>query len=129
MSRMLFVLRYSNGEPEPLDMDLVRDVLGSYVVDTDDDLMNGVLIRTADDREVGFDVNPLCLAVSRFPPGQFFDILAQLVDRLGASVLPTDRPAILREEGHRAHLPEPARESAAVVEMTGSALENFLSGS
>lgn len=128
MSRTMFVLRFRNGEPESLDMNLVREVLAPYLVSADEGFED-VLIRTADDREVEFDMNPLCLAVNRFPPGQFFDILAQLVDRLGASVLPMDRPAILREEGDRAHLPESAREAAAVVEMTGPALENFLSGS
>ncbi|MEU0836952.1 hypothetical protein [Streptomyces sp. NPDC005969] len=129
MSRMLFALRYRNGEPEPLDMELVREVLGPYIVEADEDLMNGVLMRTADGYEVNVDANEVSVGVNRFPPGQFFDVLAELVDRLGASVLPMDRPTILREEGDRAHLPETAQESAAVVEMTGPALEGFISGS
>ncbi|WP_405987150.1 hypothetical protein [Streptomyces sp. NBC_00872] len=126
---MLFVLRYRNGEPEPLDMELVREVLEPYIVEADEDLMNGVLMRTADGYEVNVDVNEVSVGVNRFPPGQFFDVLAELVGRLGASVLPMDRPTILREEGDRAHLPETAQESAVVVRMTGPALEGFISGS
>ncbi|MEU7280340.1 hypothetical protein AB0A69_16370 [Streptomyces sp. NPDC045431] len=126
---MLFVLRYRNGEPEPLDMDLVREVLRPYIVAADEDLTNGVLIRTADGHELDVDVNEVSVAVNRFPSGQFFDILAELVERLGASVIPTDRPVILREEGDRAHLSADMRESAAVVATTGPALEAFLSGS
>ncbi|WP_240137956.1 hypothetical protein [Streptomyces sp. MUM 178J] len=126
---MLFVLRYRNGEPEPLDMELVREALGPYIVAADEDLMNGVLIRTADGHEVDVDVNEVCVAVNRFPPGQFFDVLAQLVGRLEASVTPTDMPMILREEEDRAHLPPEAREKAVVVTMTGPAIERHLSGS
>lgn len=129
MSRMMFVLRYRNGEPEPLDMELVREVLVPYLIDTDEDLMNGALIRTVDDQEVEFDINEVCVAVSRFPRGQFFEILARLVDRLGASVTIADRPAILRAEEDRAHLPDEGwREDAVVVKMTGPALERFISG-
>ncbi|MFC9792438.1 hypothetical protein [Streptomyces sp. NPDC057695] len=127
MSRTMFVLRFRDGEPEPLDMDLVREVLAPYLVSADGDF-GGVLIRTDDDREVEFDINELCVGVHRYPPGRFFGILAELVDRLGASVLPMDRPAVLREEGDRAHLPEPGREAAVVVAMTGPALENFING-
>ncbi|QEV42103.1 hypothetical protein CP978_29210 [Streptomyces nodosus] len=125
----MFVLRYRNGEPEPLAMDLVREILGPYILAADDDFQGGVLIRTTDGYEVEVDVNPVCLAVSRFPPGQSFDVLAELVDRLGASVTLPDRPVILRKEEDRAHLPAEAREGAVVVGMTGRAIESFVSGS
>ncbi|MFG3380689.1 hypothetical protein [Streptomyces sp. NPDC047999] len=128
MSRMLFVLRFRCGEPEPLDLDAVREVLGPYAVGGAADPLEGLLIRTADGREVEVDVNELCIGVARFPPGHFFDLLAALVDRLGASVLPCDRPALLRAEADRSHLPGPAREEAVVVPMTGRAVESFLSG-
>ncbi|MGW1719028.1 hypothetical protein [Streptomyces sp. NPDC002156] len=128
MSRMLFVLRYRNGEPEPLDMELVREVLAPYVVTADEDLRHGVLIRTADGHEVDLDVNDVCVAVNRFPPGRFFDVLAELVDRLGASVLSSDRPAIIRQEEDRAHLSEDIREVAVVVATTRPALEDYLGG-
>lgn len=130
MSRMLFVLRYRNGEPEPLDMELLRQLLTPYIVDADEDLTDGVRIRTADGHEVELDINEVCIAVSRFPPGQFFEILARLVDRLGASLTLTDRPAVLRAEDDRPHLPDEAwRDEAVVVEMTGPALEEFVNGS
>ncbi|MFI9542549.1 hypothetical protein ACIHAR_00945 [Streptomyces sp. NPDC052016] len=129
MSRSVFVLRYREGEPEPLDMALVREVLGPYVIAADEDFQGGVLIRAADGHEVEVDVNEVCLAVSRYPPGRFFDILAELVDRLGASVSPTDRPVVLRREEDRAHLPAEAQRGAVTVAMTGRAMENFLGGS
>ncbi|MFJ4910988.1 hypothetical protein [Streptomyces sp. NPDC088726] len=127
---MLFVLRYRNGEPEPLDLELVRQVLAPYTVEADEDLTEGVRIRTSDGHEVKLDINEVCVAVSRFPPGQFFEILARLVDALGAGVTLADRPAVLRAEDDRPHLPdEPWRDEAVVVEMTGPALEDFVNGS
>ncbi|MFJ5846006.1 hypothetical protein [Streptomyces sp. NPDC092903] len=127
---MLFVLRYRNGEPEPLDLELVRQVLAPYTVEADEDLTEGVRIRTSDGHEVELDINEVCVAVSRFPPGQFFEILARLVDELGAGVTLADRPAVLRAEDDRPHLPdEPWRDEAVVVEMTGPALEDFVNGS
>ncbi|MEW1803683.1 hypothetical protein [Streptomyces virginiae] len=126
MGRMLFVLRYRNGEPEPLGTPVLREVLGPYAVAADADFRDGVLIRTIDGHDVEIDVNEVCLAVSRFPPGQFFDVLARLVDRLGASVVPMNRPAVLRREEDRAHLPPAGRREAVVVAMTGRALEAAL---
>ncbi|MFJ8073189.1 hypothetical protein ACIQ7Q_04370 [Streptomyces sp. NPDC096176] len=105
---MLFVLRYRNGEPEPLEMELVREVLSPYIIAADEDLVNGVLIRTADGYEVDVDINEVCVAVS-FPPSQFFDVLGQLVERLRARVTSTDRPVILR--GRRGPAP-PTRRGA-----------------
>ncbi|WP_319663120.1 hypothetical protein [Streptomyces sp. MI02-7b] len=115
-----------NGEPEPLDAEVVREVLGPYVVAADEDF-GDVLIRTADGYEVQADFNGVCIAVGRFPPGQFFDIVAELVDRLRAAVILTDRPPLLRDEADRIHLPGDA-EDAVVVEITGAAIENFVSG-
>ncbi|MCZ7459321.1 hypothetical protein [Streptomyces sp. WMMC940] len=109
-------------------MDLVREVLGPYVVAADE-YFQDVLIRAADGHEAEVDINEVCLAVSRFPPGRFFDILAELVDRLGASVTLMDRPVILRKEEDRAHLPVVARQGAVVVSMTGRAIEGFATGS
>ncbi|MFF9426279.1 hypothetical protein [Streptomyces sp. NPDC014746] len=129
MSRMLFVLRYRDGEPEPLDMKLVREVLEPYLVAAGEDLTEGLLIRTADGHEVDVDVNDVCVSVSRFPTGQFFDILARLVDRLGAAVLSSDRPVVIREERDRAGLSEDIREGAVVVAVTGPALESHFTGS
>ncbi|WP_405705841.1 hypothetical protein OG264_02865 [Streptomyces xanthophaeus] len=56
MSRIMFVLRYRNGEPESLDMGLVREVLEPYAVAIGPDLQDGVLIRTADGHEAEVDV-------------------------------------------------------------------------
>ncbi|MGW6704291.1 hypothetical protein ACWGDE_05300 [Streptomyces sp. NPDC054956] len=128
MSRCMFVLRYRDGEPEPFDMDVVREVLEPYIVAAGADLRDGVLLRAADGHEFEVDVNDVCLAVNRFPPGQFFDILAELVDRLEASVTLMDRPVILRREEDRGHLPAEAREGSTVVAMTGRAIEAFAGG-
>ncbi|KOG21271.1 MULTISPECIES: hypothetical protein [Streptomyces] len=129
MSRTLFVLRYRGGEPEPLDMQLVREVLEPYVVTAGADLADGVLIRTADGFEVDVDVNEVCVSVSRYPAGQFFDVLATLVDRLGATVLSSDRPVVIRSERDRAELSEDIREGAVVVATTAPALEGHFTGS
>ncbi|MFI5771044.1 hypothetical protein ACIA74_21320 [Streptomyces sp. NPDC051658] len=75
-------------------MELIQELRAPYIAAADEDLTNGVLIRTTDGYEVDVDINEVCIVVSRFPPGQFFDVLAELVDRLRASVTPTDRPRI-----------------------------------
>ncbi|WP_167518956.1 hypothetical protein [Streptomyces chryseus] len=49
------------------------------------------MIRTTDGYEVDVDVNEACVAANRYPSGQFFELLAELADRLGASVPPTGR--------------------------------------
>ncbi|MEV8589666.1 hypothetical protein [Streptomyces sp. NPDC051180] len=128
MSRTVFLVRFRDGEPGPLPLEVVREVLAPYVVAAGEDLRDGVLIRTADGCEVDVDVDDLCVAVSRFPRGPFSDVLARLVDRLGATVIPTDRPVAIREEGDRAHLSADLRDGAVVVAPTGPSLEAFLSG-
>ncbi|OEJ55170.1 hypothetical protein [Streptomyces agglomeratus] len=85
------------------------------------------MIRTTDGYEM--DVNEACVAANRYPPGQFFELLAELADRLGASLPPTGRPVILREEKDRAHFPAEVGKDAAVVAMTSSDLERYLCGS
>lgn len=129
MSRTLFVLRYRDGAPEPLDLQVVHEVLAPHAVDGGDDILGGVLLRTAEGHEVDVDVNEVCVAVSRFPAGHFFDVLAELVDRLGASVTPSDGPVVLRREEDRTELPAEVREAATVVAMTGPALDAALNGS
>ncbi|MDI9886350.1 hypothetical protein QMZ92_18700 [Streptomyces sp. HNM0645] len=57
----------------------MREVLTPYIA-ADDDLMNGMLMRTVDGHEVDVDVNEVCVAVNCCPSGQFFDVLAALVD-------------------------------------------------
>ncbi|MEU6343479.1 hypothetical protein ABZ883_21360 [Streptomyces sp. NPDC046977] len=127
MSRTMFILAYENGEPKPLDMDLLKEVLKPYVVKADENFQDA-LIQLADGYQAELDINEVCIGISRFPPGQFFDVLAELVDRLGATVIPMDRPTILRREGDRSSLPPEGRENAVVVRMTGQALETFISG-
>ncbi|MFE9257410.1 hypothetical protein [Streptomyces sp. NPDC006879] len=51
------------------------------------------------------------------------------MERLGASVTPSDRPVVLRTEEDRVHLPAEAEEGATVVAMTGPALEEYLNRS
>ncbi|MFJ7157257.1 hypothetical protein ACIQUQ_20205 [Streptomyces sp. NPDC101118] len=132
---MLFVIRYRDGEPEPLETETVREVLAPYAVagagagtGPGTGPLDGVLIRTPEGHEVDVDVNPWCLGISRFPPGRFFDVLAELADRLRASVVPSDRPVVLRREEDRGHLPREARRDAVVVALTGLALARALTG-
>ncbi|MFE6101686.1 hypothetical protein ACFVQ4_17160 [Streptomyces laurentii] len=128
MGCTLFVLRFREGEPESLDQALVRDVLAPYIVRASEDLRNGVLIRTPEGCEVEVDVTDLCVAVSCFPPGRFFDILAGLIDRLDAIVIFSYGPPVIRREEDRAHLAEDMREAAVVVATEGPALAAFPDG-
>ncbi|WP_416984074.1 hypothetical protein [Streptomyces sp. T028] len=57
-----------------------------------------------------------------------WNIVAELVTRLGAVVLdPSGAGVVCRAEEH-AHLPPAMRDDAIVIEMTGEALETALTG-
>lgn len=128
MSRMLFVVRYRNGEPEPLDMEQVRRQLVPYAVGSVEDPRDGVTVRTAEGYEVELGVNDFCVSAGRYPAGRFFDVLALLASGLGAVVMSSDLPVVIGDEADRAHLSEDMRKDAQVVELKGPALDAFFNG-
>ncbi|MFD9970382.1 hypothetical protein ACFWYA_19880 [Streptomyces sp. NPDC059011] len=123
---MLLVLRYRNGDREPLDMEIVREALVPHMVAADGDLMNGVLIRTVDGHESTWTSTRSASPSTAFRPAGSSTSWPRWWTRLGASVPPTDLPVTLREEEDRAHLPAGAGENAVVVAMTGPDLEGYL---
>ncbi|MGA5870350.1 hypothetical protein [Streptomyces cinereoruber] len=118
--------RFAGGEPQVLDDRVVRDVLAPHVVAASPDATE-VVIRTADGGEAELHVTTDGISVHRFPPGDVLNVVAELADRLGATVLLPDG-ALVRDEPQRANLPDGLRETAAVVAMTGRGLRDALDG-
>ncbi|MGI5199034.1 hypothetical protein ACQEVY_36285 [Streptomyces sp. CA-288835] len=82
-------------------------------------------IRAADGSEAELIADKNSVLVLRPHRGAVFDIIAELVSRLGAVVIdPTWGRAACREE-ERAHLPTEMQEEAIVIEMTGEALASL----
>ncbi|MFJ3782255.1 hypothetical protein [Streptomyces sp. NPDC090093] len=118
--------RFAGGEPQALDDRVVRAVLAPHVVAASPDAAE-VVIRTADGGEAELHVTTDGISVHRFPPGDVVDVVAELADRLGATVLLPDG-ALVRDETRRTDLPDGLHETAAVIEMTGRGLRAALDG-
>lgn len=128
MSYSLYVWRFVDGEPAPMDETAIREVLGPVTV--------GGLPPTGFpecwDLEAGdgggSEVygDALGLTFNRFAAGDILETVAELARRTGAGVMPHDCPMILTRESDRGHLPESLRAEAIVVApvaLTGRAIE------
>ncbi|MDG5801583.1 hypothetical protein P9869_02690 [Streptomyces ossamyceticus] len=132
------VFRFVDGgeTPVPLDPAVVREVLRPHDEPHDADGPgipeggDGSLafrVRAADGSEAEIFADDLGLTVHRPHAGEVWDIVAELVARLGAVVLdPSGTGVVCRAEEH-GHLPARWRD-AVVIEMTGEALETALTG-
>ncbi|MCL6734681.1 hypothetical protein [Streptomyces neyagawaensis] len=129
------VLRFVDGgeTPVPLDPAVVREVLEPYDADgpgatEGEDGSPAYRVRAADGSEAEIFADDHGLTVHRPHAGEVWDIVAELVARLGAVVLdPSGTGVVCRAEEH-GHLPARWRDDAVVIEMTGEALETALTG-
>jgi uncharacterized protein CbrC (UPF0167 family) len=116
----MYVCRFIDGEPVPMDETAIRDVLGPVTVGgmPASGLPESWDLEAEDggDSEVYGDSE--WLTFNRFATGAILDRVAELARRTGAVVLPQDCPAILPSEADRKHLPEPLRADAIVVPPT-----------
>ncbi|MFK0155099.1 CbrC family protein [Streptomyces sp. NPDC090493] len=117
MSYSLYVGRFVDGEPVPMDETVIRDVLGPVTVGG----MPASGLPESWDLEAGdgggSEVygDSTGLSFNRFSTGAVLDRMAELVRRTDAVMLPQDGPAIVGDETDRGHLPEPLRADAIVV--------------
>lgn len=132
MSYSLYLCRFADGHPAPMDETAIRDVLGPVTVGG----MPPTGLPDSWDLEAedggGSEVygDALGLTFNRFSPGQILDRVAELARRTGAAVLPLDCPVILTSEADRRHLPESLRAQAialAPAALTGSAIQLLIS--
>ncbi|QKW27312.1 hypothetical protein HUT11_15205 [Streptomyces seoulensis] len=119
--------------PVPMDPATVRAVLEPYDIGDPQrtERPDGTMefwVRAPAGGEAAMLVDEYGILVERPTVGGVFDIVAELLSRLGAVVLrPSDSVAVCRAEEHP-HLPPAMREDALVIEMTGGALEYALTG-
>ncbi|MFF7931211.1 CbrC family protein [Streptomyces sp. NPDC007940] len=132
MSYSLYVLRFVDGQPAPMDETAIREVLGPVTVGG----MPATGLPECWDLEAedggGAEVygNALGLTFSRFAFGDVLDRVAALARRTRAGVVPQDCPIILTDEDDRGHLPESLRAEALVVApeaLTGRAIQHLIS--
>lgn len=128
MSYSLYLCRFVDGQPTPMDETAIRDVLGPVTVGG----MPPTGLPESWDLEAeeggGSEVygDALGLTFHRFSAGQILDRVAELARRTGAAVMPLDCPMILTSEADRRHIPEEFRAEAIVVApaaLTGRAIE------
>ncbi|MEU9283315.1 CbrC family protein [Streptomyces sp. NPDC048275] len=131
MSYSMYVWRFVDGEPAPMDETAIRDVLGPVTLGgmPAAGLPESWDLEAEDGgaAEVYGDVHGLTF--SRFSPGHILDLVAELARRTGAVVIPLNCPAILTTEAHRKHLPENFWEEAIVVPpaaLTGHAIAQVI---
>ncbi len=124
----MYVWRFVDEEPAPMDESAIRDTLGPVTVGgmPPTGLPESWDLEAEDGggSEVYGDV--LGLTFHRFSPGRILDHVAALVRRTGAGVMPLDCPMIITSEADRGHLPESLRAEAVVVApeaLTGQAIQ------
>ena len=130
------VLKFVDGgeEPVPLDPASIRAVLephdvGDPQLTVGEDGGLAFWVRAPDGSEAEIFADTRCIAVHRPHAGAVWDIVAELVSRLGAVVFdPSGGGVVCRAQEH-AHLPASMRDDVTVIEMTGEALETTLTGS
>jgi len=128
----MYVWRFVDEEPAPMDETAIREVLGPVTVGG----LPPTGLPEAWDLEAedgsGSEVygDALGLTFSRFAFGGILDHVAALVRRTGAGVMPQDCPMILTSETARGHLPESWRAEAIVVApeaLTGRTIQLLIS--
>ena len=128
----MYLWRFVDGEPAPMDETAIRDVLGPVTVGgMPADGFPEFWDLEADDGG-GSEVygDGLGLTFNRFSPGEILDLVAELARRTGAGVMPHDCPIMLTSEADRGHLPESLRAEAVVVApeaLTGHTIQLLIS--
>lgn len=127
----MYVFRFIDGEPAPMDETVIRDVLGPVTVGgmPTVGLPESLDLKAEDGGEAEVYGGAGGLTFTHFSPGQILDLVAELARRSGAVVMPGGCPAILTSEADRGHLPESFRAEAIVVPpaaLTGRAIAQVI---
>lgn len=128
MSCSLYVCRFTNAQPIPIDDTAIRAVLGPVTVGgmPPAGLPGSWDLEAEDGGESEVYGDALGLTFRRFSTGQILDRVAELARRTGAAVMPLGCPMLLTSEADRTHLPKEFRAEAIVVApaaLTGRAIE------
>ncbi|ORT60801.1 hypothetical protein [Streptomyces sp. CB03238] len=130
MSFDIFVCRFENGEPAPLDMSAAHEVLAPHVVARDPGL-NFLQVSTGAGE--GADVylsSPTNITVNRFGGEGIMNLLAELLRRLDAVLIVPGGPLILlRDEDRERLAPAMRDEWPLVVAHTGAEITEAIRAS
>ncbi|MEU6975480.1 hypothetical protein [Streptomyces sp. NPDC046371] len=130
MSVDVFVCRFENGEPAPLDMSAAHEVLGPYVVarDRGTDFLS---VSTGDGEEADVYLNsPAGITFNRFGGDGIMDLLAVLLRRLGAVLVVPGGPTVIQRDEESEHLPASLRDEwPVVVARTGAEIDHVIRSS
>ncbi|MFF1306446.1 CbrC family protein [Streptomyces sp. NPDC058307] len=132
MSYSLYLCRFTDGQPAPMDETAIRAVLGPVTVGgmPPTGLPDSWDLQAEDGGGSEVYGDALGLTFNRFSPGQILDRVAELARRTGAAVLPLGCPTILTSEADRRHLPESLRAEVIVLAptaLTGGAIQLLIS--
>ncbi|QNS02257.1 hypothetical protein [Streptomyces xanthii] len=130
MSFDIFVCRFENGEPAPLDMSAAHKVLDPYAVARDP--RTGLLhVRAADMEEADvYFAGPDSITFNRFGGGEIMDLLAVLLRRLDAVLVVPGGPTMIQRDDDRDLLPAALRdECPVVVASTGAEIDRAIRAS
>ncbi|MFE9779686.1 hypothetical protein ACFYPA_16170 [Streptomyces sp. NPDC005775] len=131
-SPMMFTFVEGAETPVPLDLASVRALLEPYDVGAPGgaaaDGTLAFLVRASDGSEAEIFVDERCIGVHRPQSGGVFAILAELVSRLGVTVIDPSRAGVVCSPEAYAHLPAGLRDDALVIEPTRETLEAALTG-
>ncbi|MFE7547977.1 hypothetical protein [Streptomyces gardneri] len=112
MSFDIFVYRFENGEPTPLDMSAAHEFLAPYVV-ARDSRTNFLQVRTAErERADGFFSSPDSITFNRFGGDGIMDLIAALLCRLDAVLVVPGGPAMIQGVEDRDLLPAALRDDS-----------------
>ncbi|MFJ3232059.1 hypothetical protein [Streptomyces sp. NPDC086787] len=114
MSLDIYVCRFENGEPAPLDMSAAREVLDPYVEARDPGL-NFLLVSTGEGETADVYLSsPVNITFTRFGGEGVMDLLAGLLKRLNAVLVVPGGSVVLQEED-RGLLPPALKDGYTVV--------------
>ncbi|MEU6343728.1 hypothetical protein ABZ883_22625 [Streptomyces sp. NPDC046977] len=131
MSYDIYVHRFEGGESAPLDKVIAAEVLDSYVVVRVPDNKFLQLDMGRNERADVYFSTDTHITFTRFGGERIMDIVAELLERLGASLVLLGGTVVLRQEAHREHLPQLMRDDdwSVVVARTGQEIMRAIEAS
>ncbi|MFE6223745.1 hypothetical protein [Streptomyces sp. NPDC057854] len=123
MSSEIFVSRFENGGPAPLDLSAARELLAPHVV-AEDPSLNLVQISTGERESADVYFSGPGTVTFHHAGGEgVMDLLAELLRRLDAVAVVPGGPVIVRREADREGLPAGMADVfPVVVALTGAAI-------
>lgn len=128
---MIFKFVDGGEVPALLDQALIRAVLEPHDVGDPQLTVEGdgglqFWVRASDGSEAEIFADAQGVEVHRPHAGGVWNIVAELVSRLGAVIIDPSKGGVVCRTEERPHLPADMQDDAIVIEMTGEALEAAL---